>query len=479
MNRLNQRAYDRLAAEIQRCMAQDPTLFVQRDLAYKRLAWFCAQPGTPLSEAEIYEVIDELFPDFDPGVIRAAAKINGGKLNGKQFRQRKAAIDPSTGQPSATHAGRSWAGRSWAGRSWATVKWTAISLATLVGGVWVLNLPYPMIRYPVADKFPIALLPSFISMDHHYRQAIATTEQADQLVNNATSSADFALGEQKMKAAQGHLDQLPVWFLGYYPRAYCSWMQCSWRFTYDEFQQARKAVARMEARLVQEKNAQAQLDRAEAALAEAKQAHQAAQQAEPKTRAIAQWQHAIDQLEQLPNPTLAGRTAKTKLTAVKRDFQAVVGFTIDNQRVGNLIQAAQYAAETAKTFSSKPAHSPEEWQEAEQHWRTAIAKLNTITVEDPDYLTAQKLLKQYEIKRSQVTIRLKQEQTSQRLFNQAQQMKDGLFTSIQPGAQYLNPRQIQQLQTIVATLRQVQPNTTVYPEAQQILQQAQARLPKH
>ncbi len=52
-------------------------------------------------------------------------------------------------------------------------------------------------------------------MDHHYRGAVAQVEQADQLINYATSPADIELGEVKVKQAQQHLDALPVWFLGY------------------------------------------------------------------------------------------------------------------------------------------------------------------------------------------------------------------------------------------------------------------------
>ncbi|MGF1459518.1 MAG: hypothetical protein ACFBSG_10880 [Leptolyngbyaceae cyanobacterium] len=50
-----------------------------------------------------------------------------------------------------------------------------------------------MIRWPVAKTLPIVLLPSYFSMDHHYRQAIANVTQADQLINQATSAQDIAL----------------------------------------------------------------------------------------------------------------------------------------------------------------------------------------------------------------------------------------------------------------------------------------------
>ncbi len=70
------------------------------------------------------------------------------------------------------------------------IKWTAIVLGSTAGVIWVVNLPYPMIRLPVAKTAPILLLPSFINMDHHDRGALAAVEQADQLINKATANSE-------------------------------------------------------------------------------------------------------------------------------------------------------------------------------------------------------------------------------------------------------------------------------------------------
>lgn len=51
--------------------------------------------------------------------------------------------------------------------------WLAILVGLPVGVLWVVNLPYPPIRYPVARTAPILLLPSYISIDSNYREAIA------------------------------------------------------------------------------------------------------------------------------------------------------------------------------------------------------------------------------------------------------------------------------------------------------------------
>ena len=441
MVRLNKKAFEILNAELQRLNTNDMASRVQHQIVLKRLEKLRLQTGTPLTESELRDSLDDLFPNFNPKVLKQAAKANR---------------PPST--------------------LWNSIKFGAIAVGGIAGGIWFLNLPYPMIRYPVARMMPMVLLPSFIGMDHNYRQAIATTEQADQLVNNATSSADFDLGAIKVKTAQKHLDALPVWFLGYYPSAYCGWFGCSWRFTLDEFQQARKDVARMDARLFQEKNAQTQFQKADTEVNGAKRSYQAAPNQAEKEGAIAQWQQGMDQLQEVPDETLAGRTAQTKLKAYERDFQQVVGFSVDNARSGNLVQAAKFSAETAQQFSTGKAQGVEVWQEAEKLWDEAISSLQTIESEDPDYLQAQKLLSQYRQKHSSVRIRLQQERESVQAFEQAQQLQISLLASVQARAKTLQPQQISQLREIEKTLGRVTPNTTVYPEAQTLLKGAQERL---
>ncbi|MBD0386912.1 MAG: hypothetical protein ICV54_10410, partial [Nostoc sp. C3-bin3] len=91
--------------------------------------------------------------------------------------------------------------------------WIAILIGIPVGVIWVANQPYPVIRRPVMLHAPFVLLPSYISMDNHYRQALVSVEQAEQLIEKATSTADLALGEQKLQEAQKHLDQLPTSFV--------------------------------------------------------------------------------------------------------------------------------------------------------------------------------------------------------------------------------------------------------------------------
>lgn len=352
MTRQNDRAFEILRAEVQKCSGAEKLLQVQRDIVFKRLEKLRCSKGSPASLEELRDTVSDIFPNFTDKALKAAALANR--------------------PPGAL----------------SKIKWSSGILLAVSGVLVVVNLPYPMIRWPVARTAPILLLPSYISMDYHYRQASAQVEQADQLVNKATSPADFQLGEVKVKEAQQHLDALPVWFLGYWPQ-YTFWF--GWQFTLDEFQTARANVGRMEAKLFQEKNAQTELNQGEIALNAAKQQYQQGQTATDRETAIASVQAALDQLEQVPPETLAGRTAQTKLVALKRDFEHVAGLAEGGARTGTIIEAAQPFAIAATEAAKNPPHSASEWSEMAGLWEQAQKQLQQIPLEDPGYVESPRI----------------------------------------------------------------------------------------
>ncbi|MGA1623184.1 MAG: hypothetical protein ACO36E_10715, partial [Synechocystis sp.] len=188
--RLNTKAKAFLSQEISK--QADPMGWeIQKDIVLKRLDKLATETGSPLSKTELAGQVTDMFPSFEDKVLTKAAKLNAAKNWGLWL----------------TLSGILGAG-----------------VAGVIGLVWLVNLPYPMIRRPVARVAPMMLLPSYLNMDRNYREAIAHVEQADQLVNNATSAADIDLGAEKVTLAQGNLDQLPVWFLGYEPVKVCQFM---------------------------------------------------------------------------------------------------------------------------------------------------------------------------------------------------------------------------------------------------------------
>ncbi|MFM2063336.1 MAG: hypothetical protein RLZZ507_3006 [Cyanobacteriota bacterium] len=414
------------------------------------------------------------------------------------------------------------------------IKFAAFLIAGTAGVVWVVNLPYPMIRKPVAQVAPILLLPSFISMDHHYRGAIDALEQADQLVSRATSSADIELGGEKVKAAKKHLDNLPVWFLGYYPQRYCSLFSCSWQFTFDEFEQARERVARLDAVVFQDKNALVPLNEAKNSLETAKQQYAQAENTKDRENAIANWQAAIDQLEQISQQTLAGKTAQTQLIAYKRDFEnarvssfitAAQEFDLEAQKIQptnsqvaaelwqqaiyrlekvpnenpqyvdaqkliasyqvkqktvvdprstTYIAAAKQYALAAAQASQNPPHTVQKWEQIAELWEKAIQELNNIQVQEPSYVEAKKLMAQYQTNLGTIKNRRQAESEAKEILDEANKEIQSLIAS-PPGDKNQTKAAIIR---VMNQLSSVKTGTTSYNEAQRLLKLADNQLKK-
>ncbi|AFY49587.1 hypothetical protein Nos7524_3808 [Nostoc sp. PCC 7524] len=496
MYRLNKKAWKLLLAEVQKCSGNDQLSQMEQEIVIKRLEKLRTEKGSPVGLDELSETVLDIYPQFSEKVLKKATKAN----------QAPGLITK--------------------------IKWATIILGTSVGVIWVVNLPYPMIRWPIAKTVPILLLPSYISMDHNYRGAIHNLEQADQLINKATSPADIERGGEKIKTAKRNLDNLPVWFLGYYPQAYCNLFGCTWRFTVDEFETARQRVGRIEAIVFQDKNALVPLTQGEQTLKAAKQQYEQATNTQDREKAIASWQEGIDQLEQIPQQTLAAKTATAKLNAYKRDFE--------NARIGNFITAAQefdLAAEQAKSIQPKaaselwqqainrinqvplenpryveaqkllvsyqskiqgvvdprsskliegakqfalaaaksaqnPPHTEMKWKQIAKLWSTAIEQLQSIRVEDPGYLEAQKLLATYQTNLGILETRLQAEIESQSSLKQANEQIQRLIAAPPSEQQQFQA----QIQGIINQLNTVQSGTTAYAEAQILISQAKKRL---
>ena len=337
-----------------------------------------------------------------------------------------------------------------------------MGLGGLAGLIWVLNLPYPMIRRPVAKTAPIILLPSYLKMDRNYREAISNVEQADQLVNQATSLEDLQLGQEKVIRAQKNLDALPVWFLGYEPQMYRSWFNFGWRFTLDEFQTARTKVGRMEARIFQEINAYTQLEQARRDIKQAKQDYQQASDSTARQQAISTWQAGIDRLKQLPPRTLAKEQADASYEAYLRDFRYTSGLVAGNKRTNKIIAVAQQFHGKATNSCSYSPNSVTRWQECINLMRKAISMLDRVPLEDAGYLETQTLLANYEAELGEMRIRQLEEQESQQAYDLAQQM----ITNLPKSVDRLNrERTARDILTIINKLERVKPQTTVYADA--------------
>lgn len=342
--------------------------------------------------------------------------------------------------------------------------------------LWFINLPYPPIRRPVARVAPILLLPSYMNIDEHYRDAIALVKQAEQLVNEATSHADIELGEQKMIQAQKSLDALPIRFLYDFPE-YRSWWYY-WRFSPSQFDSARARMGELEAKVFQEKNARILLVEAEQALVQAKQQYAQATTSTDKQLAVGVWRSALDRLEKIPVATFAGRTAQQQLVASQREFEETVGLAAGNQQIASIIEAARgFAWQAAKLGQNAP-HPSEEWRQVESLWQEAITRLERISPSDVvGYAEAQRLSAIYRSDLAQVRIRQQAEADSAQALKMAQHKIQALQASIPDNPKELDRNYtISQLQGVIDQLKRIQSGTTVYLEAQQLLMSAQGKL---
>ena len=500
MYRLNKQAYNILLEEIQRCAAKDEIGKTEKQIVVKRLTRMRLEKGEPAKLDELSDIISDVYPQFSEKVLKQAAALNQPPNGFNKF------INQTI--------------------------WIAALLSIPTGILWLLNLPYPMIRQPVAQKAPILLLPSFWTMDRSYRGAINSLEQAEQLLNRSTSTADIERGSKKVKQAQKHLNNLPVWFLGYYPQTYCSIFGCVWKFTFDEFKVARERAARLEAIAFQDVNALKPLQAVEHSIKEAKQQYQQAKNIPEREKAIAAWQMAINQLNLIPQQTLAGKQARAKLKVYKQEFQnaLVASFisaaeefnteaekikatqpqaaaellkqavthlnkvpqenpryleaqklsaiyqvqikTVANSDGGNYIKAAKEFALAAAQASQNPPHRAETWGEIAKLWQTAIRQLEKVTVKEADYIKAQKLLAKYQRNLGIIQTRQQMEIEAQQKLEQANRQIQSLIAN--PGS---NPQQFKaKIQGVINQLKTISAGTTTYQEAQQLLKSAYNKL---
>ena len=502
MYRLNKRAYNILLEEIQRCATKDEIGKAEKQIVLKRLAKITLEKGEPATLDELRDVICDVYPQFSEKVLKQAAASNQPPNPFNKFVNQ-------------------------------TI-WMSTLLLIPAGILWFVNLPYPMIRQPVAGKAPILLLPSFWTMDRSYRGAINSLEQAEQLLNKSTSTADIERGSQKVKQAQKHLNNLPVWFLGYYPQTYCTMFGCVWKFTFDEFKVARERAARLEAIAFQDVNALKPLKAVEQSIKEAKQQYQQAKNIPDREKAIAVWQTAINQLNLIPQQTLAGKTATAKLKVYQQEFrnalvasfisaaqefnteaekikatqpqaaaellqQAIAHLnkvpkenpryleaqklsaiyqvqikTVANSDAGNYIKGAKEFAIAAAQASQNPPHRAATWREIAKLWQTAIRQLEKVTVKEPDYIEAQKLLAKYQINLGIIQTRQQMEIEAQQKLQQANRQIQSLIAN--PGS---NPQQFKaQIQGVINKLKTISAGTTAYKEAEQLLKSAYKKLQK-
>ncbi len=345
-----------------------------------------------------------------------------------------------------------------------------------LGALWLINLPYTPIRRPIAEKAPILLLPSYIQFDNNFKEAIALSEQAMQLIDNPTSSVDLDVGQVVVRQAQERLDSLPSTLRDSWHDDWYRWY--GWRYSSTYFNDIRSEVGRLQVKVMQEQNAQTALVKAEQAIAQARQNYQQAKTPTDRRMAIEAWRSALSDLELIPSQTLAGEVAFSKHAEASEQFRETVGIAAESEKVAVLIDNARQFAWQAAKAAQNPPHTVAEWDQIIRLWQLAISRLDDIRSDDlAGFTEAEQLLAQYEANISEIEVRREAEADAVRLMREANYKIEQLsrFNAGSP-SDFRRDYQISQLYSIINTLNQIPNGTTVYKDSELLLIQATNRL---
>ncbi|MEW5857728.1 MAG: hypothetical protein AB1861_10160 [Cyanobacteriota bacterium] len=174
MSRLNNRAFQILRAEVKKCAGNDALSQMEQQIVLEELEKLRSQPGSPASLEELRKIVIATYANFSQKALLAAAKAN---------------------RPLGILGTIKLAGCAVVGGT-----------LLLVGGTGTLVLAIllsPTVHQPAGQN-------ASMSTEDRYQEAIASLEQAEGLINQAKTSADLALGENKLSEAKTHIDYLPV-----------------------------------------------------------------------------------------------------------------------------------------------------------------------------------------------------------------------------------------------------------------------------
>lgn len=430
MQRLGHRAFEILSGEVKKGSQDNLASEVGQKIVMQRLDQLRSQVGEPLSYEELCQIVRDQFPDFNQEVLEQAAQVNRIPLMYYQVMR------------------------------------GGLVFVGIITILWLINLPFPFIRWPISKTVPVLLFPSLMTMDYHYKRSIEISEQTDQLVQEAATIEDINLGAENIKTAHRHLDQIPTWFLEFEPKLYCSLFRCSWQFTPEEYQVTRQNIQKIEAIIIQEQYAHQRLEEAEYALNSAVQEYKEIQSGQ--IRVIAAWQAAIDLFDQIPSNTVAGRLSENRSLKAQQDFERKVDEATREKRGTTLVASAQQFALQAINVAQNPPHPVERWEQAIRLWETAIRQLEKVSEDNSSYPEAQEKLSEYRANLRKIERRLQDEKDSLEAMEKAQELIlewRELTRSSNLDFQVMNWK----LSNIIYTLRDVKPGTTVNAEAQDLL----------
>lgn len=169
--------------------------------------------------------------------------------------------------------------------------------------------------------------------------------------------------------------------------------------------------------------------------------------------------------------------AETKLTAYLRDFEQVGGLLSNSSRTGILMTTAENYALQASKICANPPHPVYQWEQCIKLWQDGVEQLKQVPLEHPGYVEAQELLAKYKSNLAEIEIRLKTEAGSAKALEDAKIRIEKLLASPSTDLHSEQGRLIlSELQGIIYQLEKVQPGSTGYQQAQELLQSAENKI---
>jgi hypothetical protein len=159
---------------VKKCAGNDALSQMEQRIVLEELEKLRSQPGSPASLEELRKIVIFTYANFSQKALLAAAKAN---------------------RPLGIFGTIKLAGCAVVGGT-----------LLLVGGTGTLVLA--ILLSPTAHQS--AGQNASMSTEDRYQEAIASLEQAEELINQAKTAASLALGENKLSEAKTHIDYLPV-----------------------------------------------------------------------------------------------------------------------------------------------------------------------------------------------------------------------------------------------------------------------------
>jgi hypothetical protein len=393
MGRLNNRAYQILLTEIQKCTNNDPLSKLEQKMLLEEIEKLRVEQGSPITRVELRKLIIPTYPQFSEKIFQKAAKANLKKDGGGFFKFLAGVV-------------------------------IGVSGLLIMGGVGLFILvsflssteSEPAVQNSPTPSTPT---PTVMNTEEHYQQAKELLDQTETLINQATGTEDLTLSEEQLNKAKKHIDQLPAL------QTVSSSQTVSTR---------RKKKQRYQQSYVQ---------------------HTTYEDRDQRFAAI---RYRYEQIQ----------------AQVLQKKQSLVA---DSQKNNTLIQAAKQFAWQAAKAGQNPPHSTAKWQEIENLWSEAIRRLGEISVGNPGYAEAQKLMASYQANLGSVQTRRKVEEESLQALESAQRQIESLLAQTPTDAKSVDRnRTISSIQSIINELEKVQKGTTSYQKAQELLLSAKNKL---